>query len=194
MVGSGCCLFFRRRKRVAPPTVASKQVGTDVPPKETVIIKGIEENQTQTDSQVQFPELTTSIAVVSTTLHPNVAVDEQLKETEDEVVAAVVEVKSKHRHVAEQLLKASALRLEKLVPREANDLFQASVASHCGEETDVNEISRGLDTAISKYMNQRAIASRGAVKSFVETWFSSTYPYIRGSLRVAKVYNYSLFS
>lgn len=189
MVDSGCCFFFRRRKQVPPPTVVSKQVGTDVPLKETVIMKATEENQTQTDAQVQLPELTTSIAVVSTSLPSNHGVVEELKDSKDEVIEAVIEVKSKHRHIAEQLLKEAAMKLEKLVPREANDLFQVSITNKCGESTEVNEISRDLGTAISNYVNQRAgmIASRGAIKNFVETWFSITYPYIRGSLRIAKV-------
>jgi hypothetical protein len=190
IVDSGCCLFFRRRRHVLPPTVASKQVGSDVPLKETVVVKATEENHTQTDSQVQFPELTTSTAVFSTSLPSNHGAVEGLNGTKDEVIEVAIEVKSRHRQVAEQLLKEAAMKLEKLVPREANDLFQVSLTTQCGETTDVNEITRDIGTAISNYVNRRAgtVARRGAIKSFLETWFSITYPYIRESLRIAKAY------
>jgi hypothetical protein len=182
MVESGCgCLFFRRRKKVAGPSVASKQVGTDPLPTDTR--RTTEENPIQMVTQIQLAEVVTStlVATIASTSPPTVestpALEHQIAETICVPVGPVKE-KSKPRQTAEQLLKASAMRLEKLVPRDANNYIHESISNRCGGSTDIAEINRGLGAAITDYMNQRAgmIASRGAVKGFVETWFSITYP------------------
>jgi len=100
----------------------------------------------------------------------------------------------KKREIAEQGLKESAAKLDRLLPQEATERqIHEAIAFQVSrfEKKDVEDITKGLGQAIGTYMDQRVQLkqSRSPVKIFVQKWFMISYPYIQMGLRSAGVSN-----
>lgn len=96
------------------------------------------------------------------------------------------------RQLAEENLKDSAAKLDKLLPKDAAERhIHEAISFQCGrfDSRETDDMTQGIGSAITTWMNQRRElrASQGPVRNFVQKWFRLSFPYMVKGLKTAGV-------
>ena len=190
----GCCLYFRKRKKI--PTSSRLEpkstLGDEPVYGEPAAATGtLLDKATDTTDRVTPPEI--AIQPTDSATPPENSNNVGVTELTVSEPSNLVELKSQSkRQIAERNLKDSAVKLDKLMPKDATERhIHEAIAFQCGrfESKDAGDITKGIGLAITNYMDQRSQLkeSRSPVKVFVQKWFCLSYPYIQRSLITAGV-------
>ena len=100
------------------------------------------------------------------------------------------------RQLAEENLKDSAVKLDKLLPKDAAERhIHEAISFQCGrfDSRDTDDMTQGIGSAITTWMNQRRElkASQGPVRNFVQKWFRLSFPYMEKGLKSAGVTSFA---
>lgn len=190
----GCCLYFRKRKKIpiSSRLEAKSTVGDEPGYREPVGVVGtLLDKATDTTDRVTPPEIT--IQATDSATPPEHSNNVGVTELTVSESGSLVELKlQSKRQIAERNLKDSAIKLDKLMPKDATERhIHEAIAFQCGrfESKDTGDITKGIGLAITNYMDQRSQLkeSRSPVKVFVQKWFCLSYPYIQRGLITAGV-------